>query len=913
MIDRTSDSEGTRLDAVTVPFNRASVRLAWLPIGLVLVAFPLLLRFDNVGRYDPRFLLPALNIIFLIGASWLVAYLAARDYAEGHSVSLLLLGGGMLSFGGGSALAAAAALLGLGANVVTTSHNVGAYLASVCCLASTTLILAGHPPSRTDHRGLWIGLIYGSLLALTLLLAAGALTGWLPAFFVPGVGATRLRDLVLATAVTMFVAAGVHLMIGGRRMDVPFVRWCALAFLLFAVGLLAVLLERELGSPLSWLGRGSQYLGCLYLFVGILSSRVGAQAWNGVGLHHLLRETSDRYRRLVEHSPDGILVHDGERFLFANPTAALILGAESSADIVGHRVLDFTHPDWRERVAGRIASARRGLVTPIVELQMLRVDGSPVDVDITGTQVEYEGRPAVQIVVRDITVRKRAEEALENSERLYRAIGESIDYGVWVCAPDGRNIYASESFLRLVGMTQEQCSDFGWGALLHPDDLEHTMAAWRECVRTEGSWDIEHRFKSVDGTWRPVLARGVPVRDEQGKILCWAGINLDIGRLKAAEEELRAADRRKNEFLATLSHELRNPLAPIRYALALLEQPGVDTAMPLGVIERQLAHMVRLVDDLLDLTRISSNKVLLRRQRIDVASIVHHAVEAVSPEVSAAHHTLDVVLPPDPVWLDADSDRMAQVLTNLLNNAARYTPPGGHLTLSVTVTEDHRARISVSDDGVGIQAKDLPRVFEIFTQVGPPGRGGLGIGLAIVRGLVELHGGTIEALSAGPERGSEFVVSLPCIAPPPSMRTTSSGLVPSTIRRRVLVVDDNIDSADMMKMLLEMLGHSVRVAYTGASALAVFESFEPEVGLFDIGLPDISGNDLAMQVRCLPRGATIRLIAVTGWGQEEDRERARAHGFDAHLTKPADPEALQRLVVGAPPAPLTGIGGDVVS
>jgi PAS domain S-box-containing protein len=653
-------------------------------------------------------------------------------------------------------------------------------------------------------------------------------------------------------------------------------------------------------------------------------------------LDRTLREAEDRYRQLVEYSPDGILVHVAGRYVFANPAAIRLFGASSPDDVVGRNVLDLVHPDCRERASDRMRLAAAGHATTVTELTLLRTDGSPVDVEVTGAPVEFEGNPAVQIVVRDITDRKsaataltaalekaegaqrtldalmahgpaglaigdatgRSIQALRNSERLYRAIGESINYGVWVCEPDGRNIYASESFLKLVGLTQEQCSNYGWGDVLHPDDAARTIEAWKECVAAEGTWDIEHRFRGVDGAWHPILARGVPVRNERGEILCWAGINLDIGRLKEAEAALRESDRRKTEFLATLSHELRNPLAPIRFALGLLDRGGAEDSAPERVIERQVLHLVRLVDDLLDVTRIASNKVELRTERIQLAPVIRQAVEAATPAIQSAGLALNVALPRDPIWLDGDRERLAQVFANLLNNAARYTPRDGRISVNARL-EGGSAAVSVVDTGVGLAAGDLSRVFGMFTQVGEPGRGGLGIGLAIVKGLVELHGGTVEARSPGAGRGSEFIVRLPRAEAPAAEQGPGRPQAEAEARLQVLVVDDNVDSADMLALLLETRGHTVRTAYDGRSALAALAECDFDVGLFDLGLPGITGYDLARRVREDPRRANMLLIAVTGWGQNEDRERARAHGFDAHLTKPADPDDLWRLIAAA--------------
>jgi signal transduction histidine kinase len=357
------------------------------------------------------------------------------------------------------------------------------------------------------------------------------------------------------------------------------------------------------------------------------------------------------------------------------------------------------------------------------------------------------------------------------------------------------------------------------------------------------------------------------------------------------QAELRDADRRKGEFLATLSHELRNPLAPMRYALHLLEAGRDNDTTALPILQRQFKQLVRLVDDLLDATRLSSNKIQVRKSRTDLCAIVRQAVDGCRPDIAAARHTLALELPHDAVWVDGDSERLAQVAANLINNAIRYTPAGGHIGIALT-TSPSEVVFTVCDDGVGLNAGDLGRVFDMFTQVGAPGSGGLGIGLALVRGIVELHGGHVEALSEGAGRGSRFRVTLPAASQQAldgvrRAATSPGGGTP----RRVLVVDDNQDAAEMMGALLRRHGHQVRIAHDAGGALAAQADFAADVALLDIGLPGVDGYDLARQLRAAT-SHPLRLIAVTGWGQEGDRARARAAGFDAHLTKPAEIDAV---------------------
>jgi signal transduction histidine kinase len=356
------------------------------------------------------------------------------------------------------------------------------------------------------------------------------------------------------------------------------------------------------------------------------------------------------------------------------------------------------------------------------------------------------------------------------------------------------------------------------------------------------------------------------------------------------QHDLRQAEQRKNDFLATLSHELRNPLAPMHYALEVLDRGGTVNLAAMTTVRRQFRHLIRVVDDVLDATRLSSNKIQVRPARVDLVPIVRHAAEALRPEVEAAGHTFAIHLPDSPVWVDADADRMAQVVANIVGNAARYTPAGGRVDVVVDAVADGVA-VSVSDTGVGLQASDLDRVFEMFTQVGGPGSGGLGIGLAIVKGIVERHGGRVDAASDGPGAGSRFRVLLP-IAEAPAQAVNGTPTPLTGTARRVLVVDDNVDAATTMGLLLEMHGHTVCIAHDAQGALEAARASPPDVALLDIGLPDLDGYELARQLRQHDATHRMRLIAVTGWGQEHDRTRARDAGFDAHLTKPAEPDAV---------------------
>jgi PAS domain S-box-containing protein len=376
----------------------------------------------------------------------------------------------------------------------------------------------------------------------------------------------------------------------------------------------------------------------------------------------------------------------------------------------------------------------------------------------------------------------------------------------------------------------------------------------------------------------------------------------EIARRERAEAALRDADRRKDEFLATLAHELRNPLAPIRQAALISQAPGASEAQKRwshDVINRQVRHMALLLDDLLDISRITRGTLELRPAMTDLASVIDSAVETARPAIDAKRHLLSVQIPPEPVEFAADTLRLAQVLSNLLTNAAKYTDPDGQITLRAACTHEF-ITISVIDNGIGLSQESLPGLFAMFSQVkssSSRSEGGLGIGLALAKGLVELHGGTIEARSAGVEAGSEFIVQLPLrrtgVSGTKQPRSPVGGPV---VKRRVLIADDNRDAADSLLVLLRMDGHDVTAVHDGQEALAAFHAVQPDVALLDIGMPGLNGYEVAREIRRSPLGGSVVLIAVTGWGQDSDKAQAFAAGFDRHFSKPVDPVRLNELL-----------------
>jgi signal transduction histidine kinase/CheY-like chemotaxis protein len=440
--------------------------------------------------------------------------------------------------------------------------------------------------------------------------------------------------------------------------------------------------------------------------------------------------------------------------------------------------------------------------------------------------------------------------------------------------------------------------------LMPPDRLDEEPQILGRILRGERTHHYETVRRRKDGTLVEISLSVSPLRDAHGKVVGASKIARDISERKRAERALLEADRQKNEFLATLAHELRNPLAPIRNSLNILSLTHGDdpaAARVQAMMDRQVHHMERLVDDLLEISRISAGKIELRLEPVEIASVIRNAVETSKPRIDAGGHQLVVTLPPEPLTVEGDPVRLAQVVANLLNNSAKYTEPGGQIWLTVS-RQGGQVSISVRDTGIGISADLLPHVLEMFTQADRDKRrpqDGLGIGLALVKRFVELHGGGVEAKSDGEGRGSEFIIRLPLSQKQLSIQPDVPKIAPHqrfSSRQRILVVDDNQDAASSLALLLKLLGSDVETARNGRSALRALEIFRPSVVLLDLGMPDMSGYEVAHRMRDMPQFQGVTLVALTGWGQEEDRQRTREAGFDHHLVKPVNLDALQVLL-----------------
>jgi PAS domain S-box-containing protein len=631
-----------------------------------------------------------------------------------------------------------------------------------------------------------------------------------------------------------------------------------------------------------------------------------------------LRASEERVRLATQAAGLGVWVWHATRghITWENKRLYQLFGVTPSQEPEGAQafVSEFVHPD--DALAFERAmthTATRGHRLRFEGRFIRRHDKAVRWIELTGIlQPGSKGSPRrVLGTAADITERKQAEEELRRGEERYRTLFESIDEGFCVIEmifdQTGRPID-----YRFLEMNPAFAKHTGWvdaaGKRVRELVSGHD-GHWFETYGRVATTGEPVRFVAeakAMGRWFDVYATRV---GEPGSNRVAILFN-DISERKRTEENLRQlaaelaeTDRRKTEFLATLAHELRNPLAPLSNGLHLLRMAADNPQAQhkaREMMDRQLRHLVRLVDDLLDVARISSGKVELKRERVEVKAVLGSAVETSMPLINAAGHTLDLSMPSETLHLLADSTRIAQIVSNLLNNAAKYTPSGGRIQLSVHREQDE-AVIRVTDTGIGIAADALAEVFTMFTQVGRNrnrSQGGLGIGLALVRRLVELHGGRVTAESAGLGEGSTFTVRLP-LAPAVvenSVGAASSPDAPAARGFRVLVVDDNADAAESLAALLELSGHATRIANDGAEAVRAAHEFHPEIVFLDIGMPGKDGYEVARELRDSPQTRQAVLVALTGWGAQDDRARSRQAGFDHHLTKPAGLAAVDGLI-----------------
>lgn len=644
-----------------------------------------------------------------------------------------------------------------------------------------------------------------------------------------------------------------------------------------------------------------------------LMSEITARIWTRVEQAHAesaLKVSDARQRALFSQMLGGVAETDLHgHFTSVNNRYCEILGY-SREELLSMRMQDILYEQDRPANLERRERLVRFGEPFDIEKRYVRKDGSIVWVHNSVSRLSDGAGKALGIisVSLDITERKQQEEQVRRGTEMLDFLIHHSPTGFYIVDAEFRishmNAESQARAFRNVSPAIGWPLDQAMRVLWPEPQATEIIGLFRRTLET-GEPYVSDNFSSaradlgVVETYNWQLQR-ITMPDGRFAVVCF---HYDTTRLREVEQELRDADQRKDEFLATLAHELRNPLAPIRNSLHILRLAGTEGGTAECVhemLERQVSHMVRLVDDLMEVSRITRGKFELRQEVIDLAGVVHSAIETSRPLIEAEGHELTVALSPEPLVLQVDGMRLAQVLANLLNNAAKYTEAGGRIWLSAR-REGAQAVVSVRDNGMGISAAVLPKVFDLFVQGERSynrSQGGLGIGLTLVRSIVVMHGGTVEAHSQGPGQGSEFVVRLPlwqgasALPPPPESESPAPVLAP----RRILVVDDNRDSADSLEMVLQFLGADVQTVYDGPAALQALDSYRPSVVFLDIGMPGMNGYEVAERMREHPDREAITLIALTGWGQKEDLRRSREAGFDCHLVKPVDVDALQALL-----------------
>lgn len=667
-------------------------------------------------------------------------------------------------------------------------------------------------------------------------------------------------------------------------------------------------------GDIRWVSGGASVLTRNADGIPVRSVHIAADTTAQVQAAEKLRQSATRYRTLFESMDQGYCVieiifdgHDSAvdyRFLEVNPAFERHTGLADATGQTIRALVPEIEPRWAE-MYGKVA--RTGTPLRFVD-KASAMQGRWFDV--FAFRLGDQGSNKVAILFSDVSDRIRADAALRESDERMRAATDAISDVIWTNNAQGHMAGEQPGWQAFTGQTRQACQGYGWSNAIHPEDAQPTVDAWNSAVAEKRKFFFEHRVRRHDGQWRLCAVCAVPLFNPEGGIREWVGVHTDITVKKQDEEKLRKlaselseANLRKDEFLATLAHELRNPLAPIRNGLQLMklsggEQKSMEQAR--AMMERQLAQMVRLIDDLMDASRINQGKLELRKELVALQTIVCSAVETSRPLIDEMGHKLTVSMPELPVMVHADTTRLAQVFMNLLNNAAKYSEQGGHIDVRVEQSHDI-AVVTVKDTGIGIDPDQLPRIFRMFAQVDKSlekSHGGLGIGLSLVKRLVEMHGGAVEAASDGLGTGSVFLVRLPLTTPITTYRvdmklsSEEDKPVASKPPLRILVVDDNRDAADSLAEMLELMGNDTRAAYDGQQGVDMASEFRPEVILFDIGMPKLNGYEACRLVRQQPWGRDIVLIAATGWGQEKDRSRTHEAGFDHHLVKPVDPQEL---------------------
>lgn len=612
-------------------------------------------------------------------------------------------------------------------------------------------------------------------------------------------------------------------------------------------------------------------------------------------------EGEAQFCEITDGLPLIVWVHDaaGAQKL-VNATFCEFFGVSREA-LGGDTWQAFMHPDDVDRYTSEFFASIRERRSFHAEARVKAADG-------TWRWLESWGRPRTTSrgefrgmigTSADVTARKEAEAALAESEERFRSLAENISQLTWMSDADGTRFWYNKRWLDYTGTTLEEMKLLGWQCFHHPEHVQRVLETAKKQLEKGQGWEDLFPLRNASGEYRWFLSRSVPIYDKNHRLVRWLGTNTDVTEQRAAEERLRESDQRKDEYLAVLGHELRNPIAAVRSATELLrtiESDDPRLKRVSGVLERQSRHMARLIDGLLEVSRIARGKIDLDREALDLRDIVKEVLHDRAHDIDDMQINVEVSLPSEAVWVLGDPVRLVQVLDNLIGNSLKFTPAGGLVNVHVQ-TDDGHVLLRVRDTGVGIGKEMLPRIFQPFHQEAQDiarSPGGLGLGLALCRGLIELHQGTIAVHSEGRGLGAEFSIRLP-IASTPASETSSQPHV-DVRATRILIVEDNEDAAMMLSELLEIQGHHVRVAGDGRQALDHLRSQTPDIVLCDLGLPGMSGYELARRIREEGAWKGLPLVALTGYGQQEDKARAARAGFNAHLIKPVDIVAIQRAL-----------------
>jgi PAS domain S-box-containing protein len=925
---------------------------AWLPAPILLA---LIVAVHITGPSDPHeseLAVLASNLIFLTVASILVAYFLGRAFLVSGSPGLLLLACGAIAWGGAGTLAVWVG--GGDADIQVTIHNSCVWLSALCHLAG--VLLSSRPKAILHSPALALPLGLGAILSAMGVTTFLGHTHTLPTFFVPEQGGTPIRQGVLGSALVMFAAAASALLVRRESRASAFGRWYGLALALVAIGLLGILVEPNVASAVGWAGRVAQFLSGVYMVVAAIAAAresrvlaVSLRAWlrqtaaEREAAREQLQRSNQRLNQILDSIEDDFYVLDRDwKFTFASRRFTSRVGKEPK-DFLGRCIWEMfpKHLGTILEKSFRAAMEER-------ETRRFEVAGRYTDAAYRMTA--FPSAEGITVLGSEITEQKRTEAALRAQNAVLAGISRIFREALTCVSEEdlGRvcldvaeevtgsafgliaEISASTGLLDAIAV-----SDPGWEQCRMLDQSGHSgrlpaglriTGLYGEVLRTGRSLATNdpsaHPASTGTPAGHPALRSflGVPLvhgdrvigmfglgnreggfgplQVEAAEALApaivqaFASKRAEVG-LRTANERLEEADRRKNEFLAVLSHELRNPLTPIRNCLYILERaaPGGDQAQRAkSVIDRQIDHLCELVDDLLDVTRITRNKIQLHTERLELNNRSVFERSGVQLELAGG---------PGPIHVGADRTRMAQMIGNLLQNAAKFSRPGGRARISAGV-EDGWAVVRVADDGIGIGPEVLGKLFQPFMQAEQSldrTQGGLGLGLALVKGLAELHGGTVSARSDGVGRGAEFVLRLPLDPGAPLAVGRPSG-VPAARPRRVLLIEDGIDSAESLRELLELRGHEVAVAHDGPSGLGLARSFVPEIVLCDIGLPGMDGFEVARAFRRDQALARIPLVALSGYALPEDLQKAAEAGFERHVAKPPSIEMLDEVLSG---------------